>query len=195
MSKFDELLDSLNEDNIADVREQLKAEAKVKDTSNTQLYSRAKKAEGFELKDGKWIKKEQTPEPKPSNPEAKKSDEPDYGKLAYLKAEGVSHPDDRKVVMEEAKRLQLPIEEVLGMEHIKGRLKDAKNQREAEGGMPEGGSGKTSGNKTSVDYWVDKKDKDGNYITPDDTKLANEVIDARLKQTSENNMFSDVLHN
>lgn len=195
MANIHEVIDSINDENVSEVKETLKKEATALHESNKQLYARAKKAEGFEQKDGKWVKRETPPEAKPENPEAKKSDEPDYGKLAYLKAEGVSHPDDRKVVLEESKRLNLPIDEVLGMEHIKSRLKEAKNQREAENGMPEGGHGKSSGNKNSVEYWINKKDKNGNYETPQDTELANQVIDARVRAEQSRNMFSDELHN
>jgi hypothetical protein len=195
MANIHEVIDSINDENVSEVKETLKKEADALNESNKQLYARAKKAEGFENKDGKWVKRETPPETKIDNPEAKKSDEPDYGKLAYLKSEGVSHPDDRKAVMEESKRLNLPIEEVLGMEHIKSRLRSAKEQREAEAGMPEGGSSKTGGNKGSVDYWVNKKDKAGNYETPTDVELANQVIEARMKSEQSKNMFSDELHN
>lgn len=198
MAKLLEVIDSINDENLDEGKETLKSEFEALDKSNKQLYARAKKAEGFEQKDGKWVKKpEVIPEVKPTNPEATEPDKPDYGKLAYLKSEGVSHPDDRKIVMDESKRLNLPIEEVLGMEHIKGKLKDSKNQREAESGMPEGGSGKSSGNK-SVDYYVNKKDKNGNYesVPPElGVEFANKVIDARVKQEKVGNMFSEELHN
>lgn len=194
MSNLHEIIDSLNDENASEVKEQLKAEAIALHNSNKQLYARAKKAEGFELKDNVWVKKEKpSAEPTPTeppSPEAKQSDELDYGKLAYLKSEGVDHPDDRKIVLEEAKRLNLPIERILQEKHIQSQLKDAKDQREAEAGMPEGSAGKSGGNKGSVDYWVNRKDKDGNYVTPTDTKLANEVIDARMKSEQEKTMFS-----
>ncbi len=146
---------------------------------------RAEKAETA----AKKSKEKSTPENK-TQPDAT-----DYGKLAYLNSKGVKHPDDVKVITEEAERLKLPIEEILGMTHIKSKLKDSKDQREAESGMPEGESGKSSGNKGSVDYWVNRKDKEGNYLTPTDTKLANKIIDARIKSKKEGSMFSDDPHN
>lgn len=197
MANLHETIDSLNDENVFDVKEQLKAEANALNDSNKQLYARAKKAEGFDMKDGKWIKQEKTtpaPELKSDSPEAKQSDELDYGKLAYLKSEGVEHPDDRKIVLEEAKRLNLPIERILQEKHIQAQLKDSKDQRNAESGMPEGGSGKSGGNKGSVDYWVNRKDKDGNYETPTDTDLANKVIDARISAEQKSNMFSADLY-
>lgn len=198
MSNLHEIIDSLNDENVSEVKEQIKAEANALNDSNKQLYARAKKAEGFELKDNVWVKKEKpSAEPTPTlptSPEAKQSDELDYGKLAYLKSEGVDHPDDRKIVIEEAKRLNLPIERILQEKYIQAQLKDAKDQRDAESGMPEGGNGKSGGNKGSVDYWVNRKDKDGNYMTPTDTKLANEVIDARIRTEQSSNMFSEDLY-
>lgn len=198
MANLHEIIDSLNDENVSELKDQLKSEANALHNSNQQLYARAKKAEGFEQKDGKWVKKERSetkPEAQPeSKPEAKQSDELDYGKLAYLKSEGVDHPDDRKLVLDEAKRLNLPIEKILQEKHIQSQLKDAKDQREAEAGMPTGGAGKSGSNKNSVDYWVNRRDKDGNYLTPTDTKLANEVIDARLKAEQDKTMFSPDLY-
>jgi len=111
-----------------------------------------------------------------------------------LKSEGITHSDDVKIVLTEAKRLKLPVEEVAGMEHIKAKLKTAKEQREAESGMPTG-SGKPSGTtKNSVEHWVDKKNSDGSYATPDDLELAEKVIDARIKKDNASNQFADGLY-
>ena len=199
MANLHETIDSLNDENVSEVKETLKKEAAVLDKSNKQLHARAKKAEGFERKDGKWVKKEKPkevkPDTKPKNPKAKQPDEPDYALDAFLEGRDIKTPDDKKLIKDEMARLKLPAGDILDMKHIKAQLKDAKDQREAESGMPEGGNSKAGGNKGSVDYWIDRKDKDGNYITPSDTKLANEVIDARLKADKENNMFSDDLHN
>jgi len=137
---------------------------------------------------------------KPDKPETSKneeqSDEPDYGKLAFLNSKGIDNPDDQKVVTDEATRLKLPVTDILGMKHIKSQLKEAKTQREAEGGMPGDSKGKSSGSKGSVDHWVNKKDKKGNFVpVPAElgTELANKVIDARVKQEKDGKMFSDEL--
>lgn len=190
MPNINEIIDSINDENAVEVLEKVKSAAKELDKSNKQLYARAKKAEGFELKDGKWVKPEKRePISEPEKPEAKQPSEPDYGKLAYLKAEGVSHPDDRKLVLDEANRLKLPIEEVLGMAHIKAKLVDAKTQREAESGMPQG-KGKTGGgSKASVEHWIDATNPDGTYKTPPDPELHQQVIDARLKREQKRAMF------
>ena len=160
---------------------------------NKQLFERAKKAEGFEKNaEGKWVKTPK-PEAKPEPPvlETPQSNEPDYAKLAFLKGEGIVHPDDQKIVQDEANRLKLPLTDILQMGHIKSQLETIQNQREAQAGMPKGrgsASGKTQGD---VDYWVDKKKDDGTYDTPSDSELAGKVIEARIKKEEAGNKFAD----
>jgi len=195
MAKLSERISALKNEENAETIDDVMKSADELDKSNKQLYSRAKKAEGFENKDGQWVKIEKPKEPLKESKSEPKQPETDYGKLAYLNSKGIDNPDDQKIVTDEAKRLNLPIEKVLNEKHIQNQLKDVKNQREAEGGMPKDGGSSSGGNKGSVEYWQNKKDKDGNYITPDDTELANKVIDARLKSEEKGSMFSDDLHN
>lgn len=127
--------------------------------------------------------------------EPSKSNEPDYAKLAFLKGEGITHPDDQKLVQDEAARLKMPLTDILAMGHIKSQLETARDQREAQAGMPKGpgrGSGKT---QQDVDYWLAKPQKaDGTYETPSDIGLAEKVINARMNQEKSSNKFSDELY-
>jgi len=165
---------------------------KIKDISgkNRQLFERVKKAEGFEKDaEGKWVKTQKPkvkPEPKPEP--KPQSNEPDYAKLAFLEQRGFAHPDDQKLVQDEAERLKLPLTDVLGMEHIKSKLQTAKDTREALAGMPKG-RGKVGGlGMQDVDYWLAKGE------TPDDLELAEKVINARINKEKNQNKFSDTLY-
>jgi len=206
MENETENLDSLNEENENADSEKGETnegepdldalKGKIEDLSgkNKQLFERAKKAEGFEKNtEGKWIKT-QKPEVKPELSELKPQlNEPDYAKIAYLNSTGISHPDDQKLVQDEAARLKLPLTDVLQMEHIKAKLEANKDDREAKAGMPKGrgqAGGKTQGD---VDYWIDQKNPDGTFKTPEDPELAEKVIDARMKKEKSGKMFSDEL--
>lgn len=122
-------------------------------------------------------------------PDAKQSNEPNYGEIAFLKGEGVKHPDDQKYIKDEASRLKLPLTEVLEMEHVKTALKNNTDKRETEAAMPKG-KGKAGGSTPQdVEYHLAKG------TTPDnDLELAEKVIAAREKQTSEGSKFSDDLY-
>src|SRR3990167_4682622 len=156
----DENIDSINNE-TGEIADPTALKEKVKDLSekNRQLFERAKKAEGFEKKDGQWVKT-QKPEVKPEiKPEVKldsQSNEPDYARLAFLSQKGVEHPDDVKLVKDEANRLKLPLTDILSMEHIKGRLEANKDERVAKTGMPKG-HGRSSGtSQAAVEYWLAK---------------------------------------
>ena len=156
---------------------------KVKEIAKNQKV-RAEKAEkelkALKAQASKPLEKE-TPKNEPQ------SDEPDYSKLAFLEGRKVSHPDDQKVVLDEASRLKLPLTDILGMEHVKSKLKDMADQREASSGMPGKGKGKAGGTgRTDVDYWLAKGQ------APDDPDLADKYFEARLKQEGANRKFDPI---
>ena len=104
----------------------------------------------------------------------------------------MDHPDDQKIVLDEAKRLKLNVEEVVGMEHIRAKLKENKSQRNAEAGTPNK-SGKSGGvSQGDVEYWIDKKDADGNYLSPDDIDLYEKVSNARVAREQSSGMFQPI---
>ncbi len=186
-----ENLDSPNEETDTEVETEdvnaLKEKLTELSGKNKQLFERAKKAEGFEKVDGKWVKPAPKPETKPETVLPPQSNEPDYAKLAFLEQRGLSHPDEQKWAMDEATRLKLPLTDILSMEHAKLHLQTMKDQREAIAGMPKG-KGKTGGTVQDVDYWLAKGE------TPDDLALAEKVIDARMQKEKSAKMFSDELY-
>ena len=177
-----ETIDSPN-DETTEGEPDLDALKKEKDElsgKNKQLFERAKKSESEvkELRD--QIKKLTEEKPELDKPQ---SNEPDYAKIAYLNSTGVIHPDDQKIVQDEAERLKLPLTDVLQMEHLKLKLDTAKAQREAAGGMPKSRGNAGGKTQADVDYWLAKGE------TPDDLELAEKVIEARMKKDPSNQMF------
>lgn len=157
---------------------------KVQNT-NKQLYERAKKAEA-EVKEFKKLKDEAEAKVKTDE---KVSTEPDYGKLAYLQSQNIDNPDDIKIVQEEAERLKLPLTDVLGMEHMKSKLKANKEDREAKDAIPKGGRRSGGDSKQEVDYWIAKGG------LPPDQELAEKVVNARMGKEKSKNTFSDEMYN
>ncbi len=154
---------------------------------------RAEKAEA-ELKKYKAEAEAKSNKPKgetPTNPA-----EPDYNdrldKLT-LKAEGITHPDDQALVIKEAKRLKLSVEEVIGEDYMKSRLKTLSGQREAESAMPDSSGKSTGGTQNSVDYWIDKRNPKNSeeLMLPKDPDLAIKVVNARIAKAKRNQEFPD----
>lgn len=183
-----EVQDSLNTESDQDTTLENGSEESQEDVSKLRDYGKNQKIRAEKAEQELKALKSKLSETKESEtPKNEKSDEPDYAKLAFLKSNQVEHPDDQKIVMDEAARLKLPLTDILGMEHIKAKLKDSKDQREAQSGMPKG-KGRAGGNtQGDVDYWL------ANGKTPDELELAEKVINARMKQDSSQKMFSDEL--
>jgi len=112
----------------------------------------------------------------PEKIDLNKPNEPEYGKLAFLKSEGVSHPDDQKLVKDEAERLKLPLTDVLQMQHIKTQLQANREQREAEEGLPSG-QGRSGGKGKDVEYYLSNPDK-----IPPTQEMSEKVLDAKMKR-------------
>lgn len=155
--------------------EALKAELSKRDETIGSL-----KRENKDLKKANETK--ETPQPN-----AQQSNEPDYARLAFLKSHQVEHPDDQKLVMDEAARLKLPLTDVLGMEHIKAGLTRNNDTRVSQAGMPNGTNRQGGPNKGEVDYYLAHPDEH-----PEDLELHNKVIDAKLAKEKNANMFSSV---
>lgn len=194
MANLHELIDSLTDENVEELKEQLRTEADALHKSNKSLYTRAKKAEGFEYDKTKkdWVKPVKKEEPKP---EAKKSDGPDYSKAlensnkALLNSLGFTNSDDQKYILEQSNRLGIEVTDVVNDGYFKSKLKEASDQREAQSGAPKG-KGKAGGSNTSsdVDYWVAKGE------APEDLELAEKYFETREKKERMDNMFSDDMY-
>lgn len=105
--------------------------ARLQDT-NKQLYARAKKAEGFELVDGKWVKKEKPPviQPKkePSDTTTISKEKMSQSDLiAVVKADVPE--EDLEDVIEYATLKKISVREALNAPLIKGMLAEKAEQR------------------------------------------------------------------
>lgn len=185
-----ENLNSLNEDENADSeigdqseKDNSKEDEPVYSETERKLFERVKKSEGEKKILREQLKKYQSPEKSVES----QSNEPDYAKIAFLEQRKIDHPDDQKLVQDEANRLKLPLTDILQMAHIKSKLAENKDQREAQSGMPKGkgsGGGKT---QADIDYWLAKGE------TPDDQELAAKVIEARIQKEVQGHKFADDL--
>jgi hypothetical protein len=176
--------DSLNGDLGEPDLDTLKKNNEDLSGKNKHLFERAKKSE-TEVKELREQLKRLSGDKDIEKPQ---SNEPDYAKLAFLESKGISHPDDQKIIQDEASRLKLPLTDILAMEHIKTRLASQKDQREAQAGMPKGKGTNSGKTQQDVDYWLAKGE------TPDDLDLAEKVIEAKMLQVKKANKFSDELY-
>lgn len=189
MSKLTELINSLNDENVEEIREQLISEASVRDKTSKQLYSRTKKAEGFELNKatGKWSKKESKKEINPKADKKAVQSELDYGQLAFhnsksnsFKIENDADIEHLQNIMNESGKSQ---NEILGSKWFQADVKERQEARSVKDAIPSNSKrSPSSGTKDNVDYWLAKGQ------LPPDRALREKVVNAKIaKETSADN--------
>ena len=174
MSKITELIGSLSNENVHEVKELLASEAEVSEKSSSQLYTRAKKAEGFEKKDGKWVKKENKIEPKVDDKKAEKS-KLDFGEKAFLKAYGIEGSEALDFIASMRERTGDELDILVNDEIVTAKLKAFKDASAAKDAIPsKTNRSNQSDAKENVDYWIKKGE------LPKDTELRKKVVNAKL---------------
>jgi len=188
MSKITEVINSLNDENVSEVREQLLAEATALNENNRQLYQRAKKAEGFEFnrETKEWIKKESKPDEnkKPDSNKTNKG-ELDYGQKAFLAANGVKGADELTLVKDFMENTGKSLEEILENKHFLNEVKEIRDTKAVNDAVP--GASKRGGGaaRDSVEYWIAK----GELPPANQPQLRRDYVNAKLKKSKEGNMF------
>lgn len=195
MAEEIENLDSINQDGDIDFSNPEAAkEAYEKTLSlNKQLFTRAKKAEGFENKDGQWVKAE-----KPAKPEAKPKDEPtlstDYGLLAFLKVNNIEHADDKAFFFKVQSETGKKPEEILSSKYFQAELKEQQEIRTTKEAQPKDNNRGSSKGGSEAAVWAEKV-KSGQATMADvPSELRIEVINIKAsasKPTSPANSILD----
>jgi hypothetical protein len=165
----------VNEEIVADENDDTSAlTEKLQKVSeaNKQLFARAKKAEGFELKEGKWIKpavkaKEKV-EPQPSTKEPSQPGELDYGQLALLRTEGIKGSGELALFKEIMAETGKGVLDVMDSNYFKSRLADYREAQESANAIPKGKNRSGQTGVTDTDLNVAKYKESG--ILPDDFK-------------------------
>lgn len=179
------------EDDLTAVTDKFNAltESHEKATSaNRQLFERAKKAEGFTLKEGEWVKSEVKPKAEPKeepkvettpSKESSESNELDYGQLAFhnskadsIKIESTEDREFLQKTMEETGKSQ---EALLDAKWFQSELKERASATKSTKAIPKG-KGRTGTPSTDdLDVAMAKYNETGDL--PEDFETRNKVVD------------------
>lgn len=176
------VLDILDTDTAEEIKEKVEAhnqaleDYKTKTTeTNAQLYARTKKAEGFELKDGKWVKPEKQTETKATDT-SKNTEKDGFSQtdlIAIIKAEVPE--EDIQEVADYAKLKGISIKEALASDVVKSILKIKTEERQTAEATSTGSQKRTT--VPSGSDLLEKANKTGEL--PDDLESMGKIIEAR----------------
>jgi hypothetical protein len=185
MEKEIETTDSPNGENEEDVEElteneQLTAlkEEKIKlESTNKQLFERAKKAEAK-------AKELEEAEPKLVTKEGKL----DLGAKALLRTHGIKE-DDFEFVEKELKNSNMPLDDLVTNPYFISKLNEKRNYESVVDATPEQSKRAGAPSRNQSEYWIRKGELPPN--TPSNRQLRREVVNARLETEKNASKFAD----
>lgn len=127
--------------------------------------------------------------PKSESEKPKKQEEGfDYGRLGFLESKGISHGEDQNWVFERTKEMGIELRDFMGKDWVQKELKERKDARATDGGIPEGTRRSKGGaSEDSVEYYV----ASGKQPPAEKgLEFRKKVLQARLKHHGDDNKFS-----
>ena len=155
--------------------EDLKTENEKIKSQNKQLFERAKKAEGFVLQDGKWVKptSNQKPEEKPETPKTPAMELKDIRALQDV------HDDDVDELIEYAKFKGVSVAEIKKLPVIQAHLKVKAEERTTAQATNIGKRGSIT-SKITGQSLLEKAYETGE--TPGDPEAIKALVAARIQE-------------
>lgn len=159
----------------------LQAKLAETEAKNKQLFERAKKAEGFVLKEGKWVKAEK-PAPAPKGEVVPKATtgELDETQLDYLDLKGINEQEDIDVIQSVMSRTGQTVRQALKDEYVQSKLKSNSEKRAVANAMPSSTKRSGGGGGQSLDAAIAKYEQTGEY--PADFELRSQVVEAMMNK-------------
>ena len=122
-------------------------------------------------------------EPKPE-PQSKKSNDLDYGELAFLTAKGVENDDEVDFVKTIINNTGRSLKDVVGDDYVQAKLTAMREARAVKDATPSGTKRSAQSASDSVEYWLAKGE------LPEDTDLRRKVVNARIEKETKRDVFT-----
>lgn len=196
---LNEEIENDNSENIGQSEEKSEDNSKKEEPEYSdrerKLFARAKNNEdaakllreqGFERKNGQWIKPEkQTQE----NPKKSQSGELDYGQKAFLRAEGIKTKEEVDLVKAFMENTGKSLEEVVENKYFLNELKEQRELKATELATPSS-SGRSASFPKDKDFWLAKYSS-GTPIMEVPQEFRSEVLNAKIAQDERKDKFTD----
>ena len=154
------------------------------ESTNRQLFERAKKAEGFVKVDGKWVKAPKAEEA--VRTEAKleaTTGELSETQLDYLDLKGINDDEDIAVIQNVMKRAGLTVRQALNDDYVKSKLEANAETRKTRAATPSSTKRTGQADTTDLSFALARYEQTGEL--PKDFALRAKVIEAKASKESD----------
>lgn len=125
-------------------------------------------------------------EPETKSKKSKKSEDLDYGQLAYLSAKGIESDEDIDFVKEVMVETGKDLKDVIKSKYFQAELKDRKEAAIVREAIPSSSKRSGTSTKDTVEHWLAK----GQLPPPEQTELRRKVVNARIQKESSGSRFT-----
>lgn len=167
-----------------DIQDVAALQAKITEyeSTNRQLFERAKKAEGFVKVDGKWVKAPKPEEAIQTKQELQaKTGELDEMQLDYLELKGITEQEDIDFIQKVMKRTGETLRQTLKDEIVSAKLKANTEKRSVQNATPSN-TKRSGGSAPSIEAALAKYEATGEL--PNDFEMQSAVINAKIAKSS-----------
>lgn len=116
-----------------------------------------------------------------------KSDELDYGQLAFLAAKGIDDDAEVEFVQKAMKDTGKSLKDVLKASWFQAELKELKEFNRTKAATPKGTKRSNQSTADTVEYWIAK----GELPPADQRELRIKVVNAKMKKQQDSNVFTN----
>lgn len=174
-----------NEEIVEDIDSVEEPTEQVETTTTEEVDWKAK----YEEEEGrrkraetKLSKFKEKPEAK-SEPQTKTNDF-DYGELAFLTAKGLEADEEIDFVKSIVNNTGRPLKEVVQDDYVQAKIKSMRDAKAVQDATPSGTKRSTQSASDTVEYWLAKGE------LPEDTELRRKVVNARIEKETKKDIFS-----
>lgn len=119
--------------------------------------------------------------------EPKKTDNLDYGQLAYLTAKGIEDDGEIGLIQDFMKNTGKSLMEAVKNKYVQAEIKELREAKTVQEATPTASRRTAPSGKNTVDYWIAK----GELPPADQVQLRREVLNKRIETEKQRSKFSD----
>jgi len=114
-----------------------------------------------------------------------KSDDLDYGQLAFLTAKGIESDEEIDFVKEQLQESGKPLKDLFGNKYFQAGLKEFREANATTNATPRDSKRPGQSASDTVEYWIAKGE------LPKDKELARKVVNARMAKEKKTDVFGE----
>jgi len=182
------MIDENNQQEVEEIEELPEVEEGQEDT--TDYKALALKMQGMAKRFQTKIKKlAETPpaRPEPKVEKEEKKEILDRMDKAVLTVRGITEPEERAFIEKTMVDTGKPLDDLLDATWFKAELAEFREKMMTDSVLPKGTKRSSQAARDSVDYWIKK----GELPPRNQTQLRRDVVNAKMKQAKDGNIFSD----